>query len=551
MTRLDFMNSSRLYLEIGQSSLKALHGNEGLELTIERLPNGRLTEPCKERLAFGLRDFLQKKNWQSRSGAFCAVGARGVSLRRMNLPAAGREGTTGLVRLQIEREFPLPPEELAWGYYSADGQGGPGNAPTGQQELVVAALKKEVLEEYSEVLAQCGVKPVFTLAALARARLCAHPPGAFALLDIGRNHSELVSFENGAPVSLRILPWGDENMMQAIWDKLNISRDEAENLKANLDKDGAFTGELGKQVQSAVGGALDMLAAAIKSNWTGQRIYLSGKSTGQKDLASSLGRALGGRTDCERLELPPGEGRSAAILGLKKVCEQENGAPLLVIQLNGTRAVVRMSRPAPWKWAAVAGALVLAVLLFPFAEALLLKPRLAKKLSEIDAAKDRLAAIDRELNFLQYIKLNQPPYVDAAYIMANAAPNGMRIDSLSMNHQGDVSLRGSLPGSQQVVDFRSKLVNSGFFSVVTVEEQTPTPDRQKVNVRITAQWKPASARESLVIGPSAEEIAKAKAAAKANQSGMPPGMGGGLPPGITLPPGVELPPGFVFPGGDE
>ena len=45
-----------------------------------------------------------------------------------------------------------------------------------------------------------------------------------------------------------------------------------------------------------------------------------------------------------------------------------------------------------------------------------------------------------------------------------------------------------------VMDFRSKLIDSGFFSTISVEEQTPTPDRQKVNFRMSAQWKPAGAR---------------------------------------------------------
>jgi len=44
--------------------------------------------------------------------------------------------------------------------------------------------------------------------------------------------------------------------------------------------------------------------------------------------------------------------------------------------------------------------------------------------------------------------------------------------------------------SQQVVDLRSKLIDSGLFSTVVVEEQTPTPDRQKIVVRLSGQWKP-------------------------------------------------------------
>ena len=551
MTRLDFKNSPSLYLEIGQSSLKALYGNDGMELTIERMANGRLTEACKERLSLGLREFLQKKNWQSSMGAFCAVKARGVSLRRMTLPETPKNGVAGMLRLQIEREFPLSPEELAWGYSALDERGRSANVPAGQQEMVVAAVKKEALEEYAELLAGCGVSPVFTLAALARGFLCPTTSGTYAMLDIGRNQSELISYENGAPMSLRIIPWGGEDLTRAIREKLNISHDEAEKLKIGLDREPASTGELGRLVQEAVSGAVNVLATALKSNWNGHKLYLAGKTSRQKDFAAQLGRALGGRVDCEQLNVPPGEGRSAAILGLKQAREQEGGREMLVIQLGETREVARLAqaRPDLRKLAVTAALLLIAVIAFPYLEALLLKPRLEKKLAEIEDAKDRLAAIDQELGFLQYLRLNQPPYLDAAYIMANAAPGGTKFDSLSMNHQGEVSFRGIFMGAQQVADFRSKLIKSGFFSVVSVEEQAPTPDRQRMNVRMTALWKPASARQSLVIGPSTEEIEKAKKAKEAEQGGG--GMNGGLPPGMSLPPGVTLPPGFVFPGGGD
>jgi hypothetical protein len=48
-----------------------------------------------------------------------------------------------------------------------------------------------------------------------------------------------------------------------------------------------------------------------------------------------------------------------------------------------------------------------------------------------------------------------------------------------------------------VVDLRSKLIASGLFSTVVVEEQTPTPDRQKVIVRLSGQWKAGEVRPTL------------------------------------------------------
>src|SRR5262245_21592496 len=116
MKALPFKNGASLYMEIRQSSLRVLHGEQTLELPIERQENGRLTEGCREKLVGGLQSFLSKKSWQPRFRALCAIGARGVSIRRMSLPTAPKEELYRLVNLQIESEFPLPPDSLAWGY---------------------------------------------------------------------------------------------------------------------------------------------------------------------------------------------------------------------------------------------------------------------------------------------------------------------------------------------------------------------------------------------------------------------------------------------------
>ena len=88
-----------------------------------------------------------------------------------------------------------------------------------------------------------------------------------------------------------------------------------------------------------------------------------------------------------------------------------------------------------------------------------------------------------------------------------------------MNRRGDLSLRGSMRDSQQVLDFRSKLIDSGFFATVTVEEQSPSPDGQSVTVRISAQWKPTGERKPLPIEPARQEPEKSKIPVKDIQSG--------------------------------
>ncbi len=527
MNGFDLMNSSSLYIEIGQSSMRALNDEAGLELPLERLANGRLTGPCKERLTLSLQTFLKRQSWQLRVRALCAIGARGVSLRRLTLPSVGKDELQRLLRLQIESEFPLAPDELAWGYRQLSEKEQLPHAVAGRLELLVMAVKKEVLEEYSEVLTGSGVSPVFTLAALARSCICPEPTGTYAVLDIGPDQSELMTFDKGVPTAVRILPWGDES----------IKRDEAEELKINLGQEPGSTRDLG-MIQSAAGTALDSLTTSIKSNWTGQKLYLTGSSAGHKDVAARLAKNLGGGAECDCIDVLPGEGRSAAILGLKKSGELDGDSPLLVFQVKEAKGVAGLAQPEIRKWAVRSVLFLLGCALFPYAEAFLLRSHLSTKLSQARASRWRLSTIDRELSFLQYLKKNQPPYLDAMFLMATAAPSGTRLDSLSMNRRGEVSLRGGLRDSQQVVQFRSKLIDSGFFSSVVVEEQTPSPDRQKVLVRMTAQWKPLGAREALKIGPSAEEMEKIKVAAKEIKFAAPQMM---PPPFPMMPPGMPPP----------
>ena len=197
------LHAPSVLIEIGQSTLTVLDGDDGLELSLERGENGRLSSPCAERLKESLRVFLKKHSWRSQVRAYCAISARGVSLRRLTLPFCSKEELDRLVALQIEREFPLPPAELAWGYRVvkavSDDPAKPG------QELLVAAIKRDVLDDYSALLADCGVDAVFTLSALARGELCGQSGATYSLLDIGRNQSEIISFKQGAPTGIRVL----------------------------------------------------------------------------------------------------------------------------------------------------------------------------------------------------------------------------------------------------------------------------------------------------------------------------------------------------------
>jgi hypothetical protein len=248
---------------------------------------------------------------------------------------------------------------------------------------------------------------------------------------------------------------------------------------------------------------LDALAKALNGSLAGTKLFISGDKISETFIPR-LEKVLNNGRQCGRLEFAAGPGGSAAIAGLQKLAAQ--GGPPLLIQITQSAGATASRMPLDLKtWGVRAGALALALLLLPYAEALLLKSHLEKKVAGFKKEAARLTVIDRELDFLRYLKLSQPPYLDTLYIFAKSAPPGTRFDALSLNSRGEVSLRTSFRDGQQVADFRSKLIASGFFTNVTVEEQTPA--QQKVNVRISAQEKTAGQLQALAAALTAGAIA--------------------------------------------
>ena len=463
-------NSPPVFIEINPVSLRVLRESGGLELPLQRAVDGKLTAACRKELISALQNFLGRKNWQPRVRAICGISAHGVSLRTIALPAVAGGELEGVLRLQIEKEFPLSPDELAWGWREIS------NDPA-RREAIVAAVRKEVIEDYAAVLSEAGLSPEFTLSAFARELLCPSPNEPHAILEMGRNHAELTSIENGVATSLKILP------------------------------------------------ANGNLSGAVLKNSSAKIIYVSGDAAAQ----SGVWEKLSARVDCRRLEVPGGDGFSAATLGLKKSVSENIPLPRLQSKPQPSKTPFSFSwtdftRGENRRWLTRAAVLLVLLLVLPYAEALLLKPLLGLKLASFKKQRQQFATVvEPELRFLQSLKQNQPPYLDAIYLFSQSAAPGSHLDSLSLNQHGDIAIKAAMQNAQQVTDFRAKLIASGFFANITVEEQTPVLNQQRVNVRMSAQWKSAAERARLKIGPSPEEIGKA--ASKTNAAAPPPPAG--------------------------
>jgi hypothetical protein len=439
-----------VFIEFTETAAVIANDARAVELPIERDTTGALTPPSADAFRNTLSTFATASTGAQ---AFCLLPARGVSLRRISLPAANNEAIDRLLPLQIDAHFPLSSEELAWGHQPLSASV-PSREGAPLKELLVAAVRKTSLQPYRELIASAGFTPLFAIAAIVRAGACPHGLRNFAILEIGPRQSELVTFDESSPATLRVIGVGNENAPSA-----------------------------------------EPLLAALQSSGSIEKVFISGKG-------SSLWSArLAPSIVAEPLATHPGH--TAAITGLRETLRHGH-EPLLI---HASREAVRVQRSsAQWTWAAAAAILFLIYLALPLVESRLRKTQLARNIAELRAAREKLPKVDREAAFLQYIHTNQPNYLEVVAQLAAANQPGMKLDALNMAKRGELSLRGQAQNPQAVGTLRSKMIDSGAFANVVIDEQTPTqPGQQQVNFRMTAQLIPERDRKPPPPKPVAEK----------------------------------------------
>jgi hypothetical protein len=424
-------SNKELFIEFKENSMHVLEGESGVDIPLERDAAGRVSPASIELAAGQLHAFLQAQGVTAPAVANCSIPARGVSVRRISLPNAAQSELERLLTFQLEAQMPVPPNELAWGCARLNSKGS-----AELQEFLVIAVKRELLSDYTAILARGGAAAQYTLGAVARRPLCGDTTDSFSILESGGTKGELAIFDPRGVLSVRVLSLGD----------------------------GALNGALPTQ--------------------PGQKLYLTGP--GQQNIAKKLTETQP-TAAVEILDGFGGPGKTAANVGFKRLIE--SGAEPLLLGAHEATPAAPAAAPQ-WKWVAIAALLVLMALSLRYAEALIFRARLSNKLAALASYRATLPKIEREFNFLNYIKTNQPPYLDTLTLLALSAPPGTKIENISMVRHSDLSVRGSTGNAEGPGALRSKLIDSGFFSRVVVDEQAPSSDGQKVTFRLSAQVRP-------------------------------------------------------------
>lgn len=158
----------------------------------------------------------------------CAPGFQ-VFSKFVKLPATDPGKVSQIIQYEAQQNVPFPLEEVVWDYQIL------GSTPTGELEVLLVAIKNEVVESLFRIGEQAGLE--MHLVDVSSAALCnayrfnyGDAEGCVMLLDIGARSSNLLFFEQGRVYS-RSINIGANSITQDFANEVKMKWEEAEKMK--------------------------------------------------------------------------------------------------------------------------------------------------------------------------------------------------------------------------------------------------------------------------------------------------------------------------------
>ncbi len=175
-------------------------------------------------------------------GICAALPGQFTSHRVIDLPFADFKKVDQTIEFEMENYLPLPLEELIIDYEFLN------SSKTGSSVLVSYAKKSDFVK-FLNVMTSAEIDPHFVgsepveLANVMKLGII-QPEGAYALLDLGHEKTNILIFAGGKLQFARTVMIGGRDLTEAIAASLNIPAAEAERMKIEM-------GQLGPEVQGA------------------------------------------------------------------------------------------------------------------------------------------------------------------------------------------------------------------------------------------------------------------------------------------------------------
>ncbi len=296
-------------LDIGSSYIKLVQlkdSRNGYELSkFDMLPikSGVINEGViadKKELVSFLSELLRKANISKGQASVGLTGQSSLIIKRISLPVMTENELNLSIKYEAQQFIPFDLNAVILDFHII------GQAPdaNNQMDVLLVAVNKDLLSDYTEVILKAGLEPVvvdtnqFALSNMYEFNYGISEDRNIALADIGANTTTLNIMQKGSPIFWRESAIGSNYHTDVIESTFNLTREDAERLKKGFPIEGISS----EDAKSLISKASDEIYAEVyrslevfRSNFYNEevnKIILSGGAAIIKDFASMMSQRI-------------------------------------------------------------------------------------------------------------------------------------------------------------------------------------------------------------------------------------------------------------------
>lgn len=302
-------------LDIGSHSVKVMELKEAkggawklLKFGLQKLPAEAIVDGAimnSAAVVEAIRDLIARHKIKTRDVA-TSVAGHSVIIKKITLPAMTEDELNDSIQWEAEQYIPFSINDV-----NLDTQIISVNEESGQMEVLLVAAKKDIIQEYTAVIKEAGLKPLIMDVASFTTENCfdmneeAEPGEVVALVNVGASLVNINILNDGVTAFTRDINMGGNQFTEEIQKQLNVSYEEAEALKlgGNISSSQSTTEAIVPQEVGAIlRSTSEALAVEIQrsidfylatsSGVTLSRVFLSGGTAKVSGLKEALESTL-------------------------------------------------------------------------------------------------------------------------------------------------------------------------------------------------------------------------------------------------------------------
>ncbi len=305
-----FSRKSSLFgLDIGSSAVKLVElreGKGGFELVSfgmaalppEAIVDGALIDATT---VIDTIEDLVKTHQVKATDVATSVSGHSLIIRKINLPVMSQEELEESIQWEAEQYIPFEISDVNLDFQIL----GPVPGDQTQMEVLLVAAKKELINDYVDVIREAGLSPVvvdvdaFAIENMYEINYPVVQDEVLALIDIGASVMNINFTKGGVSNFTRDVSFGGNQYNEEIQKKLNLSYQDAEAAKVGQDVEGVNQ----RDVEKIIAGVNDALIGEIQrsiqffSSSAGDdrinKVVLSGGCSRARGLTQAMQDKLG------------------------------------------------------------------------------------------------------------------------------------------------------------------------------------------------------------------------------------------------------------------